>query len=250
MTKHDRIRLTGLLLLFFYFCCVKQIVVLTGAGISKESGIPTFRDMDCYWQKYRIEEVASPEAWQKNPQLVLDFYNMRRRKLKEVKPNAAHKALVELEKHFPVRIITQNVDDLHERAGSRHVLHLHGELKKVRSEKNSSLVYPWETDLHLGDTAEDGAQLRPHIVWFGEPVPAYERAVEITRNASLFLIIGTSMQVYPAAGLVRFLKPEVPVWYIDPHPAGLHIPNPLTVIADPATKGTPKAIRTIIERYG
>ncbi|NPA42453.1 MAG: NAD-dependent deacylase [Chlorobi bacterium] len=226
-----------------------HIVVLTGAGISKESGIPTFRDMDGLWQQYRIEEVASPEAWRKNPQLVLDFYNMRRRKLAEVEPNAAHKALARLEQYLPVTVITQNVDDLHERAGSKRVLHLHGELKKVRSEKNPRLVYPWEGDLHLGDLAEDGAQLRPHIVWFGEPVPAIEEAARITRDADIFLIVGTSMQVYPAAGLIHELHPHVPIYYVDPSPAPLAVPNPLHVIPAKATEGVPPLADKWIREY-
>ncbi len=226
-----------------------KIVVLTGAGISKESGIPTFRDMNGLWNQYSIEEVATPQAWAKNPQLVLEFYNMRRRKLKEVEPNAAHLALAKLENHFPVQIITQNVDDLHERAGSCNVLHLHGELKKIRSEKNPGLIYDWEEDLHLGDLAEDGAQLRPHIVWFGEPVPEMDKAMDITQQADIFIIIGTSMQVYPAAGLVHFLKPGVQVYYIDPAPASVRIQNPLEVIRQTAVQGTPPLVEKLIRQY-
>ncbi|NPA46937.1 MAG: NAD-dependent deacylase [Chlorobi bacterium] len=220
-----------------------KIVVLTGAGISKESGIPTFRDLGGWWKQYRIEEVASPEGWRRNPEAVLAFYNLRRRQLKEVEPNEAHYALAELEKHYPVHIITQNVDDLHERAGSRNVLHLHGELRKVRSERNPSLVYPWDGDLHLGDTAEDGAQLRPHIVWFGEPVPAIEEAARSVGDADVMLIVGTSMQVYPAAGLVHYLPPHARVFYVDPHPAPLHIPHPLSIIEATAVEGVPPLVK-------
>ncbi len=225
------------------------IRILTGAGISKESGIPTFRDSGGYWQQYRIEEVASPEAWRSNPQMVLDFYNLRRRKLKEVRPNAAHQALAELEKYFDTYIITQNVDDLHERAGSQNVLHLHGALKKVRSEKNPSLIYSWEDDLHLGDLAEDGAQLRPHIVWFGEPVPAITEASRLTRQADIYIIVGTSMQVYPAAGLVYELKPGAKVYYIDPHPSGISLNNPLEIIPETAVKGVPPLVEKLIATY-
>ncbi len=226
-----------------------HVVILTGAGISKESGIPTFREMNGLWQQFKIEEVATPEAWINNKQAVLNFYNYRRKLLKEVQPNTAHYALAELEKTYPVHIITQNVDDLHERAGSRNVLHLHGELKKVRSEKNPELIYPWENDLHIGDKAEDGEQLRPHIVWFGEPVPAMEEAAKITRQADIFMIIGTSMQVYPAAGLIFELKSGVPVFYIDPYPAPIQTSNPLHIIARPATIGVPEAIQMMNERY-
>ncbi len=224
------------------------IVILTGAGISKESGIPTFRDLGGYWQQYRIEDVASPEAWERNPQLVLDFYNLRRRKLKEVKPNAAHYALAELEKYFDTYVITQNVDDLHERAGSKNVLHLHGELKKVRSEKNPELIYEWEDDLHLGDLAEDGAQLRPHIVWFGEPVPAISQAVDLTSQADIYIIVGTSMQVYPAAGLIFYLKAGVPVYYIDPKPASV-FHHPIEIIPRTAVEAVPPLVKKLIEKY-
>ncbi len=226
-----------------------QIVVLTGAGISKESGIPTFRELNGLWRQFKIEEVATPEAWRQNKQAVLDFYNFRRKQLREVHPNKAHLALAGLEKDFPVHIITQNVDDLHERAGSKNVLHLHGELKKVRSEKNPALIYPWEDDLHIGDKAGDGAQLRPHIVWFGEAVPAMEEASRITRQADIFMIVGTSMQVYPAAGLIHELNSGVPVFYIDPFPASIHTANPLTVIAKKATEGVPEAIEIIRKQY-
>lgn len=195
----------------------KKLVVLSGAGISAESGISTFRDANGLWENHRIEDVASPEGFEKDPQLVLDFYNLRRRQLKEVKPNSAHHSLVDLEKDFDVHIITQNVDDLHERAGSSKVLHLHGELKKVRSVNNENQIYDWEEDCNLGDCDELGNQLRPHIVWFGEMVPEMDNAIKIAKKADLFLVIGTSMQVYPAAGLVHYVPNSCELFVIDPH---------------------------------
>jgi NAD-dependent deacetylase len=195
---------------------LKKLVVLTGAGISAESGLKTFRDSDGLWNGHRIEEVATPEAWERQPSKVLEFYNERRRGLLEALPNEAHKALVSLEEHFDVQIITQNVDDLHERAGSKNVLHLHGELLKMRSTGDPELVYEILDDISIGQLAEDGAQLRPDIVWFGEPVPRIEEAADIVSSADLFVIIGTSLQVYPAAGLIHLLKSnEVPVFVID-----------------------------------
>ncbi len=196
----------------------KKIIVLTGAGISQESGISTFRDADGLWEGHDVMEVASPEGWMKNPDLVLDFYNQRRRQLKTVQPNAGHLALVTLEEKFDVTILTQNVDNLHERAGSSHVLHLHGELTKVRSTGAKARVYDWHDDLHIGDTCEDGFQLRPHIVWFGEDVPNYTMAMNHCMKGDMFLIVGTSMQVYPAAGLVQYAPKGMPVYYIDPKP--------------------------------
>lgn len=195
----------------------KKLVVLSGAGISAESGISTFRDANGLWENHRIEDVASPEGFEKDPQLVLDFYNLRRRQLKEVKPNSAHYSLVDLEKDFDVHIITQNVDDLHERAGSSKVLHLHGELKKVRPVNNENQIYDWEEDCNLGDCDELGNQLRPHIVWFGEMVPEMDNAIKIAKKADLFLVIGTSMQVYPAAGLVHYIPSSCELFVIDPH---------------------------------
>jgi len=198
---------------------MKNLVVLTGAGISAESGISTFRDSDGLWEQYRIEDVATPEAWLKDKSLVTDFYNQRRMQLKNVKPNYGHIGLVELEKQFNVSIITQNVDNLHEMAGSKHVVHLHGELTKVRSERYEELVYELPEDKYevkIGDLCEKGYQLRPHIVWFGEAVPMMEKAVEITENADILVIIGTSLNVYPAAGLVHYVRPDVPVYLIDP----------------------------------
>jgi NAD-dependent deacetylase len=223
----------------------KKIIVLSGAGISAESGIGTFRDSDGLWEKHRIEDVATPEGWQKDPELVLRFYNGRRRQLLDVRPNAGHLALADLEKEHDVYIVTQNVDDLHERAGSTRVLHLHGELRKVRSTRHEDLVYDWDEDLNLGDCCERGAQLRPHIVWFGEAVPMLEPAALLAAQADVFMVVGTSLQVYPAAGLMGYAPRFTPIYYIDPRPQL----NPelgrmprLTVIAEPASTGVSKAI--------
>lgn len=216
----------------------KKLVVLTGAGISAESGIKTFRDSDGLWEGHNVLDVATPEGWHKNTALVLDFYNQRRKQLKEVTPNAAHYILAELEQHFDVQIITQNVDDLHERAGSTKVLHLHGELLKVRSTLNPNYILDWSEDLNFGDFDEHKNQLRPHIVWFGEEVPALERAVELTEIADYFAVIGTSLQVYPAAGLIDFTKSSTPVYYIDPKPIKIpNLRNPLHVIPEIASIG-------------
>jgi NAD-dependent deacetylase len=195
----------------------KKLVVLTGAGMSAESGLKTFRDTNGLWENYKIEDVATPEGWAKNPQIVLDFYNERRKQAAEAKPNRGHEILAELEKYFDVQIVTQNVDGLHEKAGSTNVLHLHGELSKVRSVKNEDLVYEiGEKSIEIGETAEDGGQLRPHIVWFGEMVPMIEIAADICLNAELFIVVGTSLQVYPAAGLVGYVGDEVPKYVVDP----------------------------------
>ena len=195
----------------------KNIVVLTGAGISAESGIKTFRDSDGLWENHRIEDVATFDAWRRNKELVLDFYNQRRRQLLECEPNEAHKLLVTLEEKFNVHIITQNVDDLHERAGSKNILHLHGELLKVRSTLDEHLVYEWKQDLKVGDKCGKGAQLRPHIVWFGEQVPMIEVAGKIASQADIFIIVGTSLVVYPAAGLVHYTDYTVPKYVVDPN---------------------------------
>ncbi|WP_163400472.1 SIR2 family NAD-dependent protein deacylase [Flavobacterium fluviatile] len=216
----------------------KKLVVLTGAGISAESGIKTFRDTDGLWEGHDVMEVATPEGWRKNQELVLDFYNKRRQQLKEVEPNLGHKILAELEKDFDVYIITQNVDDLHERAGSSKVLHLHGELLKVRSTKNRDLILDWTDDLITGDLDENGHQLRPHIVWFGEDVPALEEAIAITETADYFAVIGTSLQVYPAAGLISYTYSITPVFYIDPKPISIpNIRNKVETIAKFASEG-------------
>ncbi len=196
---------------------MKNLIVLTGAGMSAESGIPTFRDMGGMWEKYDVTQVASPQAWASQPELVLRFYNERRKKLFESQPNKGHQILSELDKHFKVQIITQNVDDLHERAGSKNVLHLHGELKKARSTSNPSLVYElkhWE--LKMGDLCEEGSQLRPHIVWFGESVDHLEEAVQLVSKADVFMVIGTSLNVHPAAGLLAYVPPKKPIFVIDP----------------------------------
>jgi NAD-dependent deacetylase len=196
----------------------KKLVILSGAGISQESGLKTFRDMDGLWENYAVEDVASIDGWYRNPELVLDFYNQRRKQLFEVEPNAGHYGIADLEKWFDVSVITQNVDDLHERAGSTKVLHLHGELRKVRSTIDSDLIYTlddWE--LKMGDKCEKGSQLRPHIVWFGEAVPAIYDAIPIVENADIVVVIGTSLAVYPAAGLVHYAKPGAPVFVVDPN---------------------------------
>jgi NAD-dependent deacetylase len=224
-----------------------RLVVLTGAGISAESGLKTFRDSDGLWEGYDIQEVATPRAWKKNPQLVLEFYNMRRRNVLDAAPNDAHKSLVALEKDFDVQIITQNIDDLHERAGSRNILHLHGEILKMRSEKNEHLVYEIRDDIQLGDKAEDGHQLRPHIVWFEEPVPLIEDAAALAATADILLIIGTSLVVYPAAGLVNFVQPSTPVVIIDkkiPYTTGL---RNLTAIEKSAVEGV-KELPALLSR--
>lgn len=216
----------------------KKLVVLTGAGISAESGIKTFRDSDGLWEGYNVMDVATPEGWRKNPEMVLDFYNQRRRQLHDVLPNLGHQILAELETDFEVHIITQNVDNLHEKAGSSNVLHLHGELLKVRSSVNKSHILDWTTDLNYGDVDDNGNQLRPHIVWFGEEVPALEEALTITQQADIFVVIGTSLQVYPAAGLMEFTNSDVPVFYIDPKPIKIpNLRNPVEVIPEIASTG-------------
>lgn len=229
---------------------MKKIVVLTGAGISAESGIQTFRDADGLWEHHRIEDVATPEGWAANPELVLQFYNQRRAQLFSVQPNAGHEALVSLEKYFQVQIITQNVDDLHERAGSSQVLHLHGELRKVRSNRYEHLIYPCEGDIKMGETCERGFQLRPHIVWFGEEVPLLETAAEMASQADVFLIVGTSLQVYPAASLMIYARPDIPFYYIDPKPqvnAELaQMPN-LKILAEPASTGVPVVAEHLLQ---
>lgn len=215
----------------------KKLVILTGAGISQESGIKTFRDMGGLWEEYDVMEVATPEAWQRNPELVMKFYNDRRKQLYECHPNAGHTGLVDLEEFFDVQIITQNIDDLHERAGSSRVLHLHGELKKARSSVDESLVYDmdgWE--LKFGDRCEKGSQLRPHVVWFGEAVPAMEEAIQIVERADILVVIGTSLNVYPAAGLINYTKSGTPLYLIDPERPSVILRN-VTFIQEKAGKG-------------
>ena len=226
----------------------KQITVLSGAGMSAESGLKTFRDANGLWEGHDVMEVASPQGFAKNPELVLEFYNQRRRQLKEVQPNAGHLALAQLESHFEVTIITQNVDNLHEKAGSSNVLHLHGELLKVRSTKNESHIMDWTEDLVLGDVDKQGHQLRPHIVWFGEMVPMLQPAIEITSKTDILIIIGTSMQVYPAASLVNYVSMGTPIYFVDPRPniSESDFSN-LTVISENASIGVPKLVKELIE---
>jgi NAD-dependent deacetylase len=229
---------------------MKKLVVLTGSGISSESGLRTFREMGGLWEEYDVQEVASPQAWERDMDLVLRFYNERRKQLQEAKPNAAHTGLAELEKYFNVEIITQNIDDLHERAGSSKVLHLHGELKKARSTVDPTLVYEldgWE--LKKGDTCEKGSQLRPHIVWFGEPVPLIEDAVEITRQADAFAVIGTSLVVYPAAGLIDYVPPGVPIYLVDPNDIPLPRYREVDFIKEKASKGLPVLKTKLLKRF-
>lgn len=226
---------------------MKKLVVLTGAGISAESGINTFRDADGLWEGHDVMQVATPEGFKANPKLVLDFYNERRKQLLKVVPNKAHYNLVDLEKEFGVTIITQNVDDLHERAGSSAVVHLHGELLKVRSTIDESLILNWNKDLVLGDLCPKRSQLRPHIVWFGEMVPMLDSAIEITKKADVLIIIGTSMQVYPAASLIDYVKPNTPIYFIDPKPSIYESDfNNLTIIEDVASIGTKKLKKLLI----
>ena len=227
----------------------EKLVVLTGAGISAESGLKTFRDAGGLWEGHDVMEVASPQGWQKNRELVLDFYNQRRRQLKEARPNAAHYALVELEAHYDVCVITQNVDDLHRRAGSSRIIHLHGELRKVRSTGDPSLIYDWEEDCVVGDHCEKGYQLRPHIVWFGEAVPAMEEALEEVYDANHIVIVGTSMSVYPAAGLVGYASPRAAIYYVDPNPSinyELQQRSDLSVFAQPATIGVRQLVDQLL----
>jgi NAD-dependent deacetylase len=215
----------------------KKLVVLTGAGISAESGLKTFRDSDGLWEGYDIEDVATPRAWKKNPKLVLEFYNYRRSEVAKAQPNAAHVALAELQNDFDVHIITQNIDDLHERGGAKNVLHLHGEIFKMRCEKNEDCVYEIRGDIHIGDKSEKGFQLRPNIVWFEEPVPMIEEAAEITRSAEIFVVVGTSLVVYPAAGLVNYAPWRIPKFIVDkkiPYTSSLYN---LTTIEMSATEG-------------
>jgi NAD-dependent deacetylase len=226
---------------------MKKLIVLTGAGISAESGIATFRDSGGLWEGHRVEDVATPEGWRKNQELVLDFYNQRRKQAAEVKPNRGHEILVELEQHFDVTIITQNVDNLHERAGSSRVLHLHGSLFESRSTKNPRLIYPIEGwELKIGDVCELGSQLRPNIVWFGEAVPMIEVAADIASGADIFLVVGTSMVVYPAAGLIDYVPGHVKKYVVDPRkPEILHVPN-LEFIAEKASIGMEKLKKILL----
>ncbi len=221
-----------------------KIAVLTGAGVSAESGIKTFRDSDGLWEGHDVMEVASPEGFERNPKVVLDFYNQRRKQLLTVKPNAAHFALADLEKNHDVTIITQNVDDLHERAGSTNLIHLHGELLKVRSTFDEDLILDWKEDLNLGDFCVNNHQLRPHIVWFGEMVPMIEVAADVVARADAVIIVGTSMQVYPAAGLVQYAKPDAHIYFVDPKPS-ISESKRITVFAEKASIGVPKVVELL-----
>lgn len=224
-----------------------KLVVFTGAGISAESGIKTFRDSGGLWEEYDINDVATPQAWERNRELVLDFYNKRRKQVLEAKPNEGHFALVELEKKYDVHIITQNIDDLHERAGSRKVLHLHGEIIKSRSTVDPSLVYKINgADINLGDKCEKGSQLRPHIVWFGELVPMMENAYLIAEKADIFMVVGTSMAVYPAAGLIDYTPQEIPKYLVDPGDVKVNGISNLKVIREKASSGLPMLVKELM----
>ncbi len=226
---------------------MKKVVVFTGAGVSAESGVKTFRDSDVLWRHYRFEDVASPQAWHNDPELVLEFYNIRRKQLLEVSPNPAHLALVKLEEKFEVQIITQNVDDLHERAGSKNVFHLHGEIRKSRSTADPNLIYNIEGwELKFGDTCEKGSQLRPHVVWFGEQVDTFSAATEIATAADIFIVIGTSLVVYPAAGLVDYVPDLSPKYLIDPKANMPWAIQNLTIIQEKAGKAVPELVEKLL----
>ncbi|MBQ6068668.1 MAG: NAD-dependent deacylase [Bacteroidales bacterium] len=223
----------------------KKVVVLTGAGISAESGISTFRDSDGLWEQYRVEDVATYDAYLRNPELVLNFYNERRRQLFQVKPNEGHRQLVRLEEKYDVHIITQNIDNLHEQAGSTNVLHLHGLLTQARSDRDDNLIIDiGDRDIHLGDKAPDGAQLRPHIVWFGEAVPNIEPAAELCEKADYFIVVGTSMNVYPAAGLIHYVPRTSPCYLVDPK--AVPISRPITIFQEKAGTGVKKVVDELL----
>ncbi len=225
---------------------MQHIVILTGAGISAESGLKTFRDSDGLWMGYNIEDVATPQAFEKNPQLVLDFYNMRRSDVAAAKPNPAHLGLVKLEEKYQTSIITQNIDDLHERAGSSNVLHLHGEIFKMYSVGRPSVLYDIRTDIKLGDKGEDGTQLRPHIVWFGEAVPMIEKAIELVNDCDIFVVVGTSLQVYPAASLLHYAPPYLPKFIIDKKLPAISSYKNVNAIEKPATEGVEDLLKILM----
>jgi len=230
---------------------MKRLVVLTGAGMSAESGLSTFRDAGGLWDTYPVEEVATPEGWRRNPKLVLDFYAQRRAQLLDAKPNEAHLGVARLEKQFDVRIITQNIDDLHERAGSSHVLHLHGELNKVCSTTDPNYIKTLPPDapyIRVGDKCPHGGQLRPYIVWFGEAVPAIEEAAAISESADIYVVIGTSLNVYPAAGLLQYAPPFAPIYLIDPKPVSTSMQSRITFIQQPASKGVQELEKMLGEK--
>ncbi|MGH2648388.1 MAG: Sir2 family NAD-dependent protein deacetylase [Ginsengibacter sp.] len=224
----------------------KNLVVLTGAGVSAESGLKTFRDSDGLWNGYNVYEVATPEGYRKNPTLVLDFYNMRRREVAKALPNAAHKGISELQYSFNVTVITQNIDDLHERAGSKNVLHLHGEIFKMRGEKDINTFYEIKGDINLGDIAPDKTQFRPHVVWFNEPVPMIEHASIVMSRADIFILAGTSLQVYPAAGLIDYLPVDVPKYTIDTKPPYLPPHRNFHVMEMSATEGVGELVKKLL----
>ena len=229
---------------------MKNLVVLTGSGISAESGLKTFRESGGLWEGYDVYEVATPEGWYRNPALVLEFYNQRRKQALEAHPNEAHKILAELEQYFNVTIITQNVDNLHEKAGSTDIIHLHGELFKSRSTSDENLIYDVEGwELNLGDKCEKGSQLRPHIVWFGEMVPMMDVAVKVTLKANIFLVVGTSLVVYPAAGLLDYVGSEVPKFIVDPNMPGVHGRPNLFLIEEKASTGMKEVRNILLEKY-
>ena len=227
----------------------KNIVILTGAGISQESGLKTFRDSDGLWMGYDVYEVASPGGWKKNPKLVLDFYNQRRQEVAKTSPNTAHKIIFQLEELFNVTIITQNIDNLHEQAGSKNVFHLHGEIFKMRSEKDENHFYEIKEDIHFGDKAPDGFQLRPHVVWFGEPVPFILEARKIMPGADIFILVGTSLQVYPASGLIDFLPLGIPKFIIDKNPPHIPAHHNFHVIKNSATEGMKELEKLLMIEY-
>ena len=233
---------------------MKKIVVLTGAGMSAESGISTFRDSGGLWEKYPVEQVATPEGYAANPKLVIDFYNERRKQLLNVRPNMGHRILAELEKYFDITVVTQNVDNLHERAGSTKVIHLHGELTKVTSSREPNNpkyikeLSPECYDVKIGDLADDGSQLRPFIVWFGEAVPMIETAIDYVEKADIFVIIGTSMNVYPAAGLLNYVDGNVPVYLIDPNPVNISSNRKINVISKGASEGMENLRKILLDR--
>ena len=230
---------------------MKKIVVFTGAGVSADSGLATFRDADGLWAEYRIEDVCTPEALARNRTLVVEFYNKRRREMLAAEPNAGHRAIAALEQHFEVEVVTQNVDNLHERAGSSHVVHLHGELTCLRSERDPQLVVPlegWEQPLDA--RASDGALLRPHIVFFGEAVPMFDRAAQIAAGADIMVVVGTSLAVYPAASLVRYVRPDIPIYVVDPgHPDTSWVRNPRTFLHTRAAEGVPELVALLTEEF-
>ncbi len=225
----------------------KRIVVLTGAGISAESGLKTFRDNDGLWMGYNVQDVATPGAFKRDPKLVLDFYNMRRQEVAASIPNAAHIGLAELEKDFDVTIVTQNIDDLHERGGSTDVIHLHGEIFKMRGERNENIIYEIRDEINLGDISEDGSQLRPHIVWFEEPVPMITKAMKIMSEADIFVLVGTSLQVYPAAGLIDYVPHHVPKYIIDKKIPYASAPANFFFIEKPATEGVEELKKILLD---